>query len=587
MADHEHTGSDPISGPADRAVDDRLRAAGARLRATAPSAGGVAPPGANGRRRDSRRWYVAAGAMAAAAALGAILIVLPRGDETVRQVPSDTGPTSPTVPTDPDDDADVPPLTAPTTEPTPTTDPADAWSTAATVRQQPSLDDWDGDGGVCVTLILTEPLEPREVPMCVTGRQLDATAEAYIRGAGYGVAWWARSAPDGGIESAIDSIATGPDFDGHAEFAEGTAAPCGAPRHELPADQWYLVSNCADGAALYTPLPAGPTEPADSSVLVGAERSTTPLPATPVPTPDSTGPLTLYEVEVDALDIALDRCVVVAPDGADPWFESCGFSDLPAWNGLMSYGSQVFVLEQVDEIRLVPLDPAAVLRTHGCSTPVLEVLDAMADPNEMLADLPGLMVTGLACDAADSPFDNPPADHFASASYGSVHLRAGPGDGGLIVLERPDDGPWSITDNGTGLELDPWPHPIPPAEWFSTDTDLLPPIDVTETLRSEIGDAETIEALAEAIETYLLGLHEPEAGDPPSVVIAGGLPDQPFGQRLLGAELGYLDDATRSGAYSIWVTPPAADRPASIERAYVTNRCGRGVTEADGALLCV
>jgi hypothetical protein len=276
------------------------------------------------------------------------------------------------------------------------------------------------------------------------------------------------------------------------------------------------------------------------------------------------------------------RCAVVAPASADRWFESCRGPDESPWNSTFLHDGLPYVLQELaaSPPLLVALPTDASLRSNGCVSPVVELLSAIAEPSGMLMNAPSLMVTGVACSAATGPFDAPVADTGASAAFSGVLLRSGPADGGLVTFERHDEGGLTITDTGTGIEPDVWPLPIPPARWFWTsESDDLPPVDITSIVSEAVGPADGRTAMVEVIAAYLAEQYPTEGGPPHDVFEVAGSP------LVVAPSVGYLDDSVASGAFFFWL----ADRDGSVtvDRVLVVNRCGRGITEVDGVPLCV
>lgn len=566
--------------PADDAeVHGVLRDAGARLRRTAPGAGSVDPRAAT-RIRDRRRIVAIASIGAAAAALVAILVVLPGRDESVRDVPTDT-PTTVVDGTDLDTLPEVAPSTPPTTA-VPTTDlPVSTIQLVERIEDR----DWDRDRGRCYTLEIDWPGTPSEVPMCVTGFQIDLGVDAYVRGDGYAFRWFGTRLPDGDVGALAGGGTGGVGFDA---VPPSDQVPCGPPAHEVPEDRWVMVSHCGTdevrSGALYTLLPDSPTGP--PAYLVGTANGMA-VDANPVEFRDVESTdgrrdrLDVFEVP-SALSGVLVRCVLVAPARADRWFETCRGADEAGWNSVLLHDGRPYLVEDTGTVgppSLVPLPTGATLRSNGCMSPVVEVLTALADPDGLLGRAPSLMVSGLACPAATDAFETAVADDSVSAAFSGVLLRPGPPDGGLVTFERSPGGGLVVTDTGTGIEPDPMPLAIPPARWFWMEPDDLPPVDVTSRVTGAVGPEPSRAALVEAIVVHLAEQYPTEGGPPTDVIDLAGLP------LVVAPSVGYFDDSVASGAFFFWLAD--RDGTVGIDRVILINRCARGLTEVDGVLLCV
>jgi hypothetical protein len=427
------------------------------------------------------------------------------------------------------------------------------------------------------------PGAPPEVSMCATGRQLDNTVEAYVSGDDYAYRLVAVRGTDGTV-----GIETGGGIGaGTRGFLPSTLARCGPPDGLSGAvtdrwmpDRWMMVSHCSDDAALVTVLPERPeavprylvttwagdvveAEFVESiDIDTGAVR-------------DRIEALEVAPVAVDGSDTEL-QCILVVPASSERWFETCGTSwDPPVWNSLFIHDGMPYMLHQQ---QIVTLPVATAFHTNGCSSPVVDVLAALEEPSGMLGSLPALMVTGLACAAPTDPRDLGVTD-VASAMFGSVHLRAGARDGGLVVLERSPGEAWQITDTGTGIDPDPWPLSIPPFEWITIDDSVLPPFDSTERVRDAIGGTGSYAEMVDAIAAHLTEWYPVEAGPDHRIVPVDGVP------LIVAPDVRYLDDSVGSGTFAFWIGD--RDGVVVIERVYVTDRCTRGVTESDGAPVCV
>jgi hypothetical protein len=346
-------------------------------------------------------------------------------------------------------------------------------------------------------------------------------------------------------------------------------------------DQWTMVSHCSDDAALVTVLPERPeTEPLYfvttwAGDVVEAEF----VESIDIDTADVRDRIEVLEVApvaVDGFGTEL-QCVLVVPASSERWFETCGTTfDPPVWNSLFIHDGMPYMLHQR---QIVTLPVATAFHTNGCSSPVVDVLAALEEPSGMLGSLPALLVTGLACTAPTDQRDLVGTDVATSARLGSVHLRAGARDGGLVVLDRSPGDAWRITDTGTGIEPDSWPLPIPPFEWITIDNSVLPPFDATDTVRGVITGTASITEMHDAITAYLVEQYPVEDGPTHQVVPVAGVP------LVMASDVRYLDDSVGSGTFAFWLDE--RDGLVVIDRVYVTDRCTRGVTDADGRPVCV
>lgn len=569
--------------PTDGDIDARLRAAGERLRSTAPDAtrpiDGTVDGTSAGRSR--RAWYAGGTALAVAAAVIVAFVVLPStGDETIREVPADRPTDDPEQPAEDetldDETDDGPPASIDDlAEPSPS-DPPTIDDGPASIAGAAEFADWDGQGGLCQVLRLDEPLDEDEIGLCVTGFQIDVGVTAYVRS--QGVEWSMHLSRNslGGLETRSGS--------GWLRFDD---AACGPPIHDVPDDRWVMVSHCgAVGAALYTLLP---TSPAGSAThLVGAMDAET----------HDTVFLDTLAIDEARTDRAPDQlialsavgvrgapvsCLIVAPARASRWFESCFGDDEPQHGRLFLYaGSPYGVDLDGDTTRLIPLVFENTLPANGCSE------RALSDTLVAIEDFfPGAILSGLACAAATDVFETSERDELVSATVASMFARPGPIDGAMFQLERSSTGNLEVVDVGTGFEPEPWPLSIPPWRIHPLDDDRLSPIDVTTQLREAVPGPGSRDELRMAVSNHLAEIHPTEGAPAHTVEIVAPLP------LLVAPNVTFLDDSAPSGTYYVWLQEAfgdefeTTDQIFRIGRAFLVNRCGRGVTEVDGVRLCV
>jgi hypothetical protein len=306
---------------------------------------------------------------------------------------------------------------------------------------------------------------------------------------------------------------------------------------------------------------------------------TPPFPGEPVQlTPvvgDVAGGLQAFEATVDVgVEV---RCLAIVKPGADGWTETCRTADEAeaGTNLLAVIDGAVHHVEWTAELtRIVELDADApdlpegtidALWSNGCLDPVQDVL-APIGPALPLGSQE--MIGAIACEG-----------DLASASFGSVFLQPGPVDGGLVQLERDPAGAWTVVDTGTGIEPEPRPLPVPPSDELLIRRGPLdlPPTDITERLRQDIGETATVDELLDRLVTAF--------GQEPEFAPLVTVPDQ-VGLPLAIVQLVYPDDAVGSGTAAVWWTQ-ANDGGYVIDRAFLMDRCSRGQTELDGRPVCV
>ena len=499
----------------DDAMDQLLRDAGARMRATAP---GTVTPSPHRHEHRRNRWIIPVTLGAVAAAIIAIVVGLARDpEESISNVPADTLP--PTVPV-----TTTPPSVTPTTvTPTTTPDGSDSGSASSAVSQQ----GWDGDGSACVTL--------DGLTGCFPGRRITPEPTfAFVKNGDTVQFVTVTTSAQAGVEVAV----------------EPSNMEC-----ELPdPDGWYVDVICGPNPLVYGTLPAEPV----GDVSYGTFRTETGEPvalellqAGSPAGPDDTAPSFwsfVGTVELGGVDM---RCWLVIPSGSSARFESCleASVDRPAdsigafvWSGaaygLLADGSVVDV-------------STAVPWSNGCTDPLAALI--AEQPAEMVIS------NSYACDG-DS----------GSSSFGPVFISFGPPDGGLTTYERNELGVWVLTDSGTGIEPDPSPLPLPPVDVMQRDENDLPPVDVTAEVAAVAGSG-TIEEITDR----LLADASTGEGRPPQVTTFElGSPLLIVDVTYLDDSIG-----TGRLAVWLAADPADPENSVTVDSAFRMDRCSRGITD--------
>lgn len=557
-SDAEHVATEGFGhGRSERDVDVMLRAAGARLRDVG-LADVVTPTHSESARR---RWIAPAvlGAVAAATVAVLAVSVMGDGDESLQEVPSDSGPSVTTAPdTDP---ITTPDTGAPGTEPTvPTTTgvPGEERLPEVVVTSAGPGGAWCFELRVSATSAGGPALG---MPGCVRESDLEAPRTFVMHTgelADESPSWLVRTMP-GVTPTEAFTVEAGP------------ARVCATDVASFRANLWVEEVACPSfgPGPILRILPVAATEQPSYEVLAPVTYG--PVALTPVLAGDVAEGLQAFEA---TLDVGVEvRCLAIVGPSTSGWSETCRSSDEPLGYFLAVIDGAVYHVEWSDGFtRIVELDDDApdradvapvTLWSNGCTEPVSDIVTAIGRTS---IGLEMVMFSGIAC-----------AGDAASAAFGSVFLQVGPVDGGLVQLQRGTAGGWTAIDTGTGLEPDPPLLPVPPADDAVTrlGPSDLPPVDITEELRTDVGEAGSSEELLDRLVAALRG----DPDEPPATVYVDGL--VPFAVGLVT----YLDDSIGSGTVAAWFTE--VDGRFVIDRAFLVNRCSRGLTELDGQPACV
>lgn len=137
------------------------------------------------------------------------------------------------------------------------------------------------------------------------------------------------------------------------------------------------------------------------------------------------------------------ECVVLVSDQVDGWREFCRTTGEETPTLIFGVDDDLVQIEHYDDDRLrgsVLLEMPAV---SGCTlADAKSIYLAIVGPNFGSEPSPAVALTSIRC-----------TGDRATASVGSVLLQPGPPDGSLYLLER-TNGDWTVTDAGTGIDLD-------------------------------------------------------------------------------------------------------------------------------------
>ncbi len=419
MTDHDpHEATDPMAS--------ELSGAGRRLHQQAPDEIAARQALARVQERaeatpaSHRSWWPAliGAGLAAAAVVGVIAI---RADDTTTIAPVQTNPDTEPAPT----------LVTDTTDPT---DAANATSTTSAPDNGASV---SIDSG-CITVTTAAgsatgcPQNDGQLDH-LEGRRFVADLDGPV------VVTSGTSDPLAGLTATIDD----------SEFVAACRWDEFAPR--VPAGGLVEVVTCNDTGVM------GLTTTPDQVADFGPSYFTLPTPYFPdgaelgLGTPVEGLPRALA-FTAPMPDIV--TCSILLPPDRSGWKEACGLDQGTAVRTALveldepsPADSGVWQIS-VDDTGLIAaataLDTAAP--SSGCS------IDSTTDLLRLLPD--SSVITGIGC-----------IDGRASIDSGSVLTQDGPPDGSIWLAERDANGPWVVTDTGTGLD-DTFSFPIVPiAQW--------------------------------------------------------------------------------------------------------------------------
>lgn len=446
-------------------IDDRLRAAGVRMRETAPDAAATRQAlrrlhetATDGRAvaADRTPWmpYAWAAGLAAAAVIGIVAFTARSPQETIREIPADTTPATVPVapaPTDPPTTVDDP---APAPTPPPNTDPVVAPPSTAPADPDERTVTYEFRDDDCFAMSLDAP--DRRIGRAAGCIPLDAFDANHL----YLTL----------MEEQLYRVNVVPDeFDEAGRplltiqtFPNWASASCGLidafpPENEPGTEASSLVMDLIACTGGDRPVALAATIPQEQGVapvafttgsgqFPGGTQLTGPVPVTGL-----IGVEAYYGSPADGV-----RCVAVTPlPAGSSWQEMCwdtvdGAAAPPAVTAI--HGSTV-QLDLADEAApTAAIIDALGLPFTGCGgadieTMITSTLDRIGS---------GVMFPALRCD-----------DTSGVLRIAGVLLQNGPADGGVEVYARPDRfGEWAHGDSGTSVDA-PVPYAVIPHELWS------------------------------------------------------------------------------------------------------------------------
>lgn len=559
--------------------DLRLRDAGARLRAGAPTPEetdhALTRVSERSAPRSPWRWAGPALVVGAAAAATIAVLVVTQDEDTLRQVPAEStvlptaAPTTAApvvVPGTGSVAAALPPVsTAPaggpagsaapittTTAPATTTVPAAGW--VVTVVEE----NYDGDGGACVEV--SRGGAAAGVAGCIGGDR--AASRVPVFGAVEGT--WLAIAVEGDVWVAHDVAEFGNEF---------TAACLGL----VPAPERLVdLAGCTGEAAISGFLPtdsSGATEwHASRWTALGGESVTS---LADVAAPPG---VRAFEIIGTIRGSGEPRCVAVVVEGTIGWRESCAplGDDAPFLAGTGSQPMHVEVDTERTVTRITALDPDVVPLVHGCR----------ATLGQLLASVAAGATSGLRCDGGVA---------ITGVSGTTVHDAAF--EPGVTLQRDAGDGTWPIGDAGPTLTCARYAEtcaafgatealeeallPIPRLEVLTgpvpgeLGADLLDPTDVTERFTA-LETFATVDDLADGVSTAWRA-----DGDAETRFVRGPGDASP----LLLTATGIPDDSVGGALLAVWYSPEGGR--IGIDAVTEILACSRGTTTLDGTTVCV
>ncbi|NND76058.1 MAG: hypothetical protein HKN44_13730 [Ilumatobacter sp.] len=558
-------------------IDERLRAAGMRLRDTAPDSVTThqalrqvhETAAARPVKPDRTRWvpYAWAGGLAAAAVIGVVALVARSQQETIREIPADTTPvTVPVapVPTDPPApttvDESTTGSTTPSSDPVVVPSPTDASSSDALSVVHEFRDDH------CFAISLDAP--DRRIGRAAGCIPLDALGSDRLYLTLMEDELYRITATEDVLDAAGRPLLT------ISSFPEWSSASCGLidafpPEPEPGADASPLVIELVACSGGDRPVALGARIPQEQGASPAAFTTASQwLPegtelSGPVPVAGLRGVNAYYAEPLDNV-----RCVAITqlPPGSSPWREQC-------WTTTESAGSSAIAAINGAIVQLDVADESAPtastldgrgLPYSGCG---LADLDTMV--NTVYAEKsPAPMFTAVRCDDTSGVLQDP-----------FTRLQNGTADGGYEEFQRAariDE--WSYLGGGTFYEA-AGPYDVLPFDLWSawpgdTTANVVDPSEV-----GLQGGSTDPSANAQAIVELLERGVDPEFPTNPTLLAtwpAEGVPTLVVVRQDVGG-----DDSVVGAVHYVHLTGGPDDY--RVADWYVSAICGRG----GGPDLCI